>query len=1057
MSVLLPYVSMFYSPTDPSYTVSGARDHYREQSKANGLYVERVPDYSNFFSELPTHPSSSYRFKLNDKIPQHVPREYVEGARSTQEIADASRPHEVSGSNRYKYFRRPLLVPIAGLDLGGATATADASASLGMPGGVGDHYGKQSMADGHAAEVGARTDADIDGADSTANAAAAYLHGVGEMMGGLSRTVATQSDYRESETQTIAYEPEYVLPETMSLKQRVLDEKFNLNGLPETLIMKDLGIVTGLTPGVAEVEALERARAKRSFESRLPPLNDLSQMGVRQRMMNLWEHHEMEMRDDELKRLQEERLAILADALSRREESREAMAASRIEAKCEALIASKEKVFSAIQSRRVKAIRKLATKRARAHQSFNGREHSKNNIIENYNNFGSKVYAPLSRVGFCPDNSHNMNGLDMDTLGAGAAGNAITGSKETQTAAANRMLNQLNRSLKSMDNTLGTAGAFSSDADSLRGTGRMHAVSGSGSAKQRSALGAAVAGKHGLSREEQVVRSQIQYISGLLESSKTTAGGMRGRGNCWPHPLPAPRPGHAAGRAGEMLEGRTAEHDAVPTSRKADRRPETPSSFAPNRAADLERHRAVVLLQRLLRGRADQMDRYDGKERRRELIHELRIDTSHTDRSSVLARPEGLVLPDGMQTTSASAAAARAGEGADASATEALSIERVIAREMARMMRILSDPDPITRMESIGETMYLRMRLAAARRKQAAIRLQAAERGRRARAEARARRIAVEEAEGRKIESIVEKLLGSLLEGAATEAADLVLQDAEQLVLLQQQDDTVDEVDALIDGVLSLIVDEVAGDDGKNVFTEETLREQTEAAVRIQSIHRGRAARRKAEKMREQAALLASITAEDEAQLVKIQAGVRGYQQRKRMKQQKEKQRILAEQTEAAVRIQSVHRGRAARRKTEKMREQAALLASVSAEDEIKLVKIQAGVRGYQQRKRMKRERELRVLTDSISTEDEAKIVKLQAVTRGRIARREFKERQLAAGVAETESSASQAKTEKDPDALDEEIAVLKIQSAIRGKLARNEAEKRRQLKAQREAASSSA
>ena len=55
---------------DPSYTVSGARDHYREQSKANGLYVERVPDYSNFFSELRTHPSSSYRFKLNDKIPQ---------------------------------------------------------------------------------------------------------------------------------------------------------------------------------------------------------------------------------------------------------------------------------------------------------------------------------------------------------------------------------------------------------------------------------------------------------------------------------------------------------------------------------------------------------------------------------------------------------------------------------------------------------------------------------------------------------------------------------------------------------------------------------------------------------------------------------------------------------------------------------------------------------------------------------------------------------------------------------------------------------------------------
>ena len=78
---------------DPSYTVSGARDHYREQSTANGLYVERVPDYSNFFSELPTHPSSSYRFKLNDKVPQHVPREYLDAGRTRQEIAEASRPH----------------------------------------------------------------------------------------------------------------------------------------------------------------------------------------------------------------------------------------------------------------------------------------------------------------------------------------------------------------------------------------------------------------------------------------------------------------------------------------------------------------------------------------------------------------------------------------------------------------------------------------------------------------------------------------------------------------------------------------------------------------------------------------------------------------------------------------------------------------------------------------------------------------------------------------------------------------------------------------------------
>jgi Cilia- and flagella-associated protein 91 len=48
------------------------------------------------------------------------------------------------------------------------------------------------------------------------------------------RTVGTQSDFRESEAQTVPWSPEYTLPEP-SAKQSHLNSKHNLNG-PEVSI-----------------------------------------------------------------------------------------------------------------------------------------------------------------------------------------------------------------------------------------------------------------------------------------------------------------------------------------------------------------------------------------------------------------------------------------------------------------------------------------------------------------------------------------------------------------------------------------------------------------------------------------------------------------------------------------------------------------------------------------------------------------------------------------------------------------------------------------------------
>lgn len=48
-------------PADGTYTVSGARDHYRQQTVAGGFMVQRAPNYPYMFSELPHFPATSYK------------------------------------------------------------------------------------------------------------------------------------------------------------------------------------------------------------------------------------------------------------------------------------------------------------------------------------------------------------------------------------------------------------------------------------------------------------------------------------------------------------------------------------------------------------------------------------------------------------------------------------------------------------------------------------------------------------------------------------------------------------------------------------------------------------------------------------------------------------------------------------------------------------------------------------------------------------------------------------------------------------------------------------
>jgi hypothetical protein len=70
-----------------------------------------------------------------------------------------------------------------------------------------------------------------------------------------------------------------------------------------------------LTGGLQEVRRLEKLRAKRAFEATLPSIDDVERLPERQAMIEAWEVQEWIEREEEIKGVQEERLALLAQAL----------------------------------------------------------------------------------------------------------------------------------------------------------------------------------------------------------------------------------------------------------------------------------------------------------------------------------------------------------------------------------------------------------------------------------------------------------------------------------------------------------------------------------------------------------------------------------------------------------------------------------------------------------------------------------------------------------------------------------------------------------------------
>merc|ERR1719486_1701374 len=202
----------------------------------------------------------------------------------------------------------------------------------------------------------------------------------------LTKTVGTQSVYRESETQTNPYSPDYyIVP----------------NQVPEVLTLTRLTYGAGLPATEAELAIIERTRQKRLFEAMLPPPTDEFNLNLRCQLMEYQEFRNWADREKTIRELQEKRLELLKVALGERTLKREANQDDKVERMRQRKEEERDRTLAACQRRRIKVLRKMQKER----QNKEICKPTKRDVIAEYADFTSQVYAPLARHGHVPDSN----------------------------------------------------------------------------------------------------------------------------------------------------------------------------------------------------------------------------------------------------------------------------------------------------------------------------------------------------------------------------------------------------------------------------------------------------------------------------------------------------------------------------------------------------------------------------------------------------------------------------------------------------------------------------
>ncbi|KAF4804934.1 Protein MAATS1 [Turdus rufiventris] len=270
-------------------------------------------------------------------------RGHVQGQSSLQIPRIVYEDPEVDGRNRYKYFARSLKLPPAGVPEAVAHTKTETESHV------------QSVA------------------------------GDSQVFGLMFRTLGTQTDYRDGEAQTDPYSPEYIV---------------RSGSVPEILTLATLSWGQGLPAGQAEMEIIDRIREKHAWEAALPPMDSPSNVAKRLKMMEAMERKEWAYREEEIDKLQKVQVEVFKKLLQRREENQNELDAMRLYNHWQNHQNTKEEKIRKIRCDCALMLRKLIAKSKNWMGKLERRD-----IIREYNDFSSQTYAPLSRIGFFPDNN----------------------------------------------------------------------------------------------------------------------------------------------------------------------------------------------------------------------------------------------------------------------------------------------------------------------------------------------------------------------------------------------------------------------------------------------------------------------------------------------------------------------------------------------------------------------------------------------------------------------------------------------------------------------------
>ncbi|XP_070771194.1 cilia- and flagella-associated protein 91 [Enoplosus armatus] len=304
---------------DPVYTVSSQVDHVRSSVKAYASKdrIRRVPEFGSMFSNLSHHPRYTVQMDPADPVPASIDRRWrghsEQRREALQQLAGVipnvqpwlkREECHVTGADRWKYFKRPL-IPFA--------QQVPPDVIFALP----------------------KEDFVFTGGNNLEQQPTHF-------------TVGVQTDYRESEAQTDPYSPDYVVQPGTTPSELLQLAAFTWG--------------RGLPAGMAEVEMIERARAKRAWEAILPPLDDLSQLDKRRRMMEEMEAKEWAFREGEIQKLQETRLAVLEGLLKQRDEAQKEVTRERLNQIYSKRQKDKETKLHKIHNDYIRSLRKLEAK-----------------------------------------------------------------------------------------------------------------------------------------------------------------------------------------------------------------------------------------------------------------------------------------------------------------------------------------------------------------------------------------------------------------------------------------------------------------------------------------------------------------------------------------------------------------------------------------------------------------------------------------------------------------------------------------------------------------------